>query len=53
MARERYFPKSENDTCILTKYIAAEILLGIANLETEAKSNIFLSKLKQDIEKMT
>lgn len=50
IGRQRYFPESSKDHQITSKIYATEILLLISNLETDAKANIFLSKLKQDIE---
>ncbi len=53
MSRKRYFPESANEPQIQTKCLAADILLLISNLETDAKCTIYLAKLKQDIEKTT
>lgn len=51
LSRQRYFPESSSEPQIQTKCLAADILLLISNLETDAKCTIYLSKLKQDIEK--
>jgi hypothetical protein len=48
--RQRYFPENSQEPQIKCHIYATEILLLISNLETDAKSNVFLSKLKQDIE---
>jgi len=50
LSRQRFFPESSNEPQILSKCLAADILLLISNLETDAKCNIYLAKLKQDIE---
>jgi hypothetical protein len=49
-ARKRYFPSSHSDPEILSKCIAADILLMVSNLEKEARCTIYLAKLKRDIE---
>lgn len=46
----RYFPESQSDPAIISKCLAADILLMISNLETDAKATVFLQKLKQDID---
>lgn len=48
--RQRYFPESQGDPQILSKCLAADILLFISNLESDAKCQIYLAKLKRDIE---
>jgi len=50
MSRIRYFPESAQDHQIQSKCLAADILLQISNLELDAKCNVYLAKLKQDIE---
>ena len=50
LMRKRYFPESPSEPQIFSKCLAADILLLISNLETDAKCNIYLAKLKQDIE---
>ena len=46
ISRQRYFPESSSEPQIQTKCLAADILLLISNLETDAKCTIYLSKLK-------
>lgn len=49
-SRMRYFPESHTDPQISSKCIAADILLMISNIESEAKCVVYLAKLKEDIE---
>jgi hypothetical protein len=53
MTRSRYFPENPEEATIQSKLYATEILLLISNLELDAKCNIFLAKLKNDIELST
>lgn len=50
LTRKRYFPESPSDYLVQSKTLAADILLQISALETDAKCKIYLAKLKKDIE---
>lgn len=50
LGRQRYFPEDPSEALTQSKCIAAEILLLISNLELDAKCNVYLAKLKKDIE---
>lgn len=52
IGRSRYFPESPNEYQVQSKCLAADILLQISNLECDAKCNVYLAKLKKDIELM-